>query len=339
MVTSAAYAFSAALVQGERVRHRMPLAGGLVRRLCRAAHLEGIRRGFLAPDAPGRAWLAPAGGRRCRGSGGSDAIVVDALTVVVRVEEGSFARELPTACLLPWARPLADGLARDETIAADSPVDLWLLAEPADGATPVDLPPYRLYTAPEACPSVQPLQPDLADDAAVPVWAAPSALASALTWCRQNPAVERAGVLLGSLAWSPAEGLFVDARHFSPAVDADEQAATVRFTRASWQAIHRHRLSLDPALQVVAWVHSHPCIDLGDGRPTAHFLSAVDLEIMAAFFDLPHCTAWVVDTGCPDDPAVACAVFGWDRAGVGVVRRTADVVLESLPSREESGRS
>ncbi len=333
-----AFAFTAAWSRGGQVRMARPLPPALVRRLLRSAQLEGVRHGFLAPADGAEAWLAPAGGTVCSGPRATAPVVADALAVVVRAGARTFARELAVTALLPWARGVAAAAPLPEEAATDAgePWDLWLVAERGADLAPGVLPAFRFHPAADDIDAGRPLQPANADAGDLPMVVAPAAIEAALAWCRTDPGVERAGVMLGSLALSPAGEAFVTARHFSPAVGAEEQPTSVRFTREAWAAIHRHRCTLDPALQVVAWVHSHPRVDLGNGTPaTAHFLSADDVAIMAGLFDPPHCTAWVVDASDPDaTPAESMAVFGWDRAGVGLIRRGVDVLAGDTHAEE-----
>ncbi len=336
MAHDTAYAFTAAWLRDGRAHLTLPLPPSLVRRMLRSAQLAGVRHGFLSPAERAEAWLAPAGGVAAgRESGAGAAVVADAVAVVVRTGARTFARELAADALLPWARRVAATLTADAPGAAadaDEPWTLWLLADPGADVVPETLPAFRFGVPLPDLRTTRALRPDLADVSALPVVVDPEAIAATLAWCRADPDVERGGVLLGALALSPAGDAFVAARHFSPAVGADEQPASVRFTREAWAAIHRHRRAVDPAAQVVAWVHSHPRIVLADGAAaTAHFLSADDVAIMAGFFDLPHCTAWVVDASDPAAPPDdSIAVYGWDRAGVGLVRRDVDVLADGI---------
>lgn len=73
-----------------------------------------------------------------------------------------------------------------------------------------------------------------------------------------------------------------------PALSADERRATLTFTQAAWEHIHR---SLDrdfsPTEQIVGWYHSHPGFGI--------FLSEHDLFIHRNFFSGPSQIALVVD--------------------------------------------
>jgi proteasome lid subunit RPN8/RPN11 len=96
---------------------------------------------------------------------------------------------------------------------------------------------------------------------------------------------EVGGVLIGRAARAGSLPMITGA---IPAINADEQRATLTFTQDAWEHFHR---TLDEQFpdgeQIVGWYHSHPSFGI--------FLSEHDLFIHRNFFSGPSQVALVVD--------------------------------------------
>lgn len=96
---------------------------------------------------------------------------------------------------------------------------------------------------------------------------------------------EVGGVLVGRVPREDGLPLITGA---IPAVNADEQRATLTFTQDAWQHFHQTLDSEFPEdEQIVGWYHSHPGFGI--------FLSGHDLFIHRNFFSGPSQVALVVD--------------------------------------------
>lgn len=139
-----------------------------------------------------------------------------------------------------------------------------------------------------------------ADDPRIYVHGA--ALAEAIAWSRCDTSRELGGFLVGVYG-RDARGPYTFASEWRPASHCREQAGSIAFTHATWEALHRelaarHGPAWDRELAVVGWHHTHPGYGL--------FLSQHDLFIHRNFFDAPWQIALVVDP-----VADALAIFAW----------------------------
>lgn len=110
---------------------------------------------------------------------------------------------------------------------------------------------------------------------------------------------EVGGVLIGTIERGAPPRVRASIR----AAAADEAAAQLTFTQATWEHIHRELETEYPGLQIVGWYHSHPGYGL--------FLSEQDMFIHNNFFQNRSQIALVVDPVAGDE-----AVFAWSEDGV-----------------------
>ena len=80
---------------------------------------------------------------------------------------------------------------------------------------------------------------------------------------------------------------YVEINHFSPAVDAKSQAASLTFTHETWSQANEDIRRRFPDQRILGWHHTHPGLGL--------FLSEYDLFIHRNFFSQPWQIAMVVD--------------------------------------------
>lgn len=332
MRTPGSEVYAIAFFQEGHARHVEPVPEMVIQRLFRAAQFQAGRHGFLPRGLPCQVWLEAAGAPSAQDL--REPFFARALRVVVTAAGGTFVRELDLCGLLPWIESVAALLLRAGSLVAEAPLDYRLFVAPGgDGVNggqrtlaPLTIAVSQPVTDPARTDSLHPGL-DCADY--VPIVASETVLSEAVACCQVDAGVEQAGVFFGYLCHDPLGDSYVDVQHFCPALHTEAKEASLRFTRDTWAAINQRRQELDPNLQVVGWCHSHPRLVVAEGhQPIALFLSPDDVAIMAAFFDLPHLFAVVVDAEGPADPARACAVYGWDDTGVGLVRRSLNLFKE-----------
>lgn len=137
-----------------------------------------------------------------------------------------------------------------------------------------------------------------------------------------NPGREVGGVLVGQVA--PTGGSpWVEAA--IPAINADEQRATLTFTQEAWEHVHTILDHEFPEYQIVGWYHSHPGFGI--------FLSEHDLFIHRNFFSGLSQIAFVVD---PHEGTEG--VFGWRDGDVAPLyhKATARSPIGPLPRHQVS---
>ncbi len=333
MLRRAPFAYTLALFRDGELRHAEPVPESLVKRICRAAQFQAVRHGRLPVVETCRARLQPVGRPNRRAYDEPASFFAQALDVVVETNGAAYTRELDLNVLVPWVKPIALALSVTDGENGGGSYDFRLAVDAPDGTEGWgghSLSPFTVARSEQEVvsltTSLEPLDRslDYADD--LPILMSAAALAENIAHCQADPTVERAGVFLGYLSQDRDGRLFVDAQHFCPAQHTEATVNAVRFTKDTWADINAHRRELGADLQVVAWSHSHPRPEATEPSATSpFFLSPDDLAIMDAFFDLPHVVAIVVDAEGSGDPSAACAVYGWDRAGVGLVQRSLDL--------------
>jgi hypothetical protein len=312
-----------------RAIHCEPLPARKLRRICRV--------GQFAADAGSPAWkgcsvtLRPLGLRR-----GELPARCDGIELTLNGSDVVRVWEVPSERFGWWALEAIDALAVAERLASTERCTWELLALPVGEAvpdecvivSPLELPPvrFRVGRRPDE-PGVNVLHPEYDYLEGVPFFVARRALEEAIAFCRVEPALERGGVFLGRL-YADSMGAFVLSEIFAPAWDAPAEAARMRFDRTTWERIHQRRVtSGEPDLDVVAWLHSHTRHQSENGEDVAGPVlapSVQDMAIHAAFFPDPHLSCLIVDS-MPDGLAQAVAVWGWDRYGIKLQRRTLHV--------------
>jgi len=323
-VTAAGSALSVAFVQRGELRCLTPLPPRLPKRALRAAQFRAVSAGLLPNDAPTTGLVEPVGRPRTIGAG--TGFATSALQLVVSANGSTYSRELDATALAPWTESAAAALAADGRLETGVPyrTTIWCTGP---GPWPTfDLPAFAVQGAVEA-ENGRALHPyvDNADD--MPVRMRHRAFQASLAHCREAPDVERGGVFLGHLSRLASGGLVVQAMHYCPAEHVESTPCGMHWTRGTWEAIHARRRELGPALQVVSWAHSHPRSVVGDDADAnVLFLSREDVALISAHFDPPNVTSIVIDPEADEDSGPACAVFGWDRAGIGLVHRSIDLV-------------
>lgn len=323
-----------ALLHEGRPVHVAPLPAALLRRALRAAQLRGIDAGYLPAASPCRASVQILASR---GGEAAEPCFVRALGLFVQAIDppASFACELTVTALLPLARQWVSALVEGDALREGEVCEPHLVALPhGTSETAFELPAPVMLAAKRDAVSHD-LAPEWASRDDLPVHVDAQALADAIAYCQATTEHERGGVLLGHLCHDAERGLWVRAGHFAAACGAESERAAMRFTAEAWSAIHTARRAIDPTLQVVAWVHSHPPLGTAE-EPVAdvRFLSWADQACHAAHFPDAHLTALVVDAAGRGDPGDVVGAFGWDAHGIGLVRRSLDVASTAVPSPE-----
>jgi proteasome lid subunit RPN8/RPN11 len=101
-----------------------------------------------------------------------------------------------------------------------------------------------------------------------------------------EPAREVGGVLVGELCKDEG-GVYVRVDTTIDALHADEKAAELTFTHATWDHIHSEMDTKHRGKRILGWYHTHPGFGI--------FLSDRDLFIQRSFFNLPYQIALVYD--------------------------------------------
>lgn len=338
-MSSRAYTFG--FRQGEDIKHAEPLGLPLTRRLMEAARYRAVLTGVLPADESCDARLLPVGGppEHANGVSSSHAYFAEGLCVRLSSDSAVYERELHLAVLRPWVTARASRLTAAGLLEAGELFDLLLAVGEAD--VPSD--PYRRVLPPlsVAAPltgtalaeEADSLHPELERDHHVRVRMPAQALEENLAHCLAEPEVERAGVFVGRLAGGETEPPYVAVQRFVEARHTEAEAATVVFTRATWEDINRRLAVLEDDLAIVGWSHSHPNGAVQEAAASsALFMSGEDVEIMAAHFDAHFHFAVVVDPTRCTNRSEGCAVFGWNRSGAWLEQRSIELVA---PRREE----
>ena len=120
---------------------------------------------------------------------------------------------------------------------------------------------------------------------AIPIFVYEEVLEEILDFSEKDMTRERGGFLLGGLHRD--RHLFLEVRHFLPALAAESRAASLTFTHDTWATMNRQVEEEYPNELVVGWQHTHPGFGV--------FLSGYDLFIQKNFFNHPWQVALVVD--------------------------------------------
>jgi len=110
-------------------------------------------------------------------------------------------------------------------------------------------------------------------------------LEAILEFSEQDMSRERGGFLLGGVYGE--EPQYVVVRHFHPALEAQGDLSSLKFTHDTWAAVNREITLNFPSESILGWQHTHPGLGV--------FLSPYDLFIHKNFFSHPWQIALVVD--------------------------------------------
>lgn len=119
----------------------------------------------------------------------------------------------------------------------------------------------------------------------IPIFVFEDVLEEILEFSEGDLSREVGGFLLGGLHTDRV--LYVEVRHFLPALAAESRAASLTFTHETWASMTRQVEREYPDEMVVGWQHTHPGFGI--------FLSGYDLFIHRNFFNHPWQIAMVVD--------------------------------------------
>ena len=200
------------------------------------------------------------------------------------------------------------------------------LFEVEELASPVPVPAVRLLSKSLAGAQYHGLGATPHVRADVPVLIAPQVLREAAQVATAAGALEAGGILLGKLSRDATSGdLFVDVTAQIPAREAIAEAASLRFTPATWAAVQPAIGLRHEGESIVGWWHSHPqsvwlCRNCPPGRRVAcpsnrAFFSTADVAFHRTAFQAAHNIALLLSF--LDDPAPRFDVFGWHRGMVG----------------------
>ena len=120
---------------------------------------------------------------------------------------------------------------------------------------------------------------------AIPTFIYENVLEQVIDYSEQDLTRERGGFLLGGLHRD--RRLYVEIRHFLPALSVQSRAASLTFTHETWAVMNRQVVLNHPDETVVGWQHTHPGFGV--------FLSGYDMFIHRNFFNQPWQVALVVD--------------------------------------------
>jgi hypothetical protein len=284
----------------------------------------------ISHSAPCQAWMGWVPRR------GSPAFA-EALQVHLSSGPAACVWELPVSAFEPLLAVPAAAVRRAAGAPADTPLTYGALTPKDDPQAPLwsgTLPPFSaLVRAPDAGLIGRALDAELSSCADIPVRIGAGAARDCVAYCRDGE-IEKGGALLGYLHRSPdgaAPGLRLEVVAFAPAEGAEASSHSLTFSGPAWEAIERRRVAFekdaglaDP-LQIVGWAHGHPRLGAAGGTP--FFLSYHDQAIMEQHFNEPFDIALVVDAGSQTEAPLeeTLAVFGWDRHGIRLVRRSIDV--------------
>ena len=154
----------------------------------------------------------------------------------------------------------------------------------------------------------------------IPIFINEDILEKIIEFSEQDLSRERGGFLVGGLHRD--RFLYVEIRHFLPALAAQSRAASLTFTHDTWSAMNRQVESHYPDELVLGWQHTHPGFGV--------FLSGYDLFIHRNFFNHPWQVALVVDPKRQE--------FGFFQWRNGRVRDCGFVAVKSWGKSEKENR-
>lgn len=245
--------------------------------------------------------------------------------------------ELPVSAFEPMLAGPAAAVRRAAQAPADSPLTYGALTPKDDPLAPLwseTLPFFSaLPGAPDTGLTGRALDAKLSSCGDIPVRITAQAARACVAYC-QDCEIEKGGALLGYLRCSPdgsGEELWLEVVAFAPAEGAGASSHSLTFSAPAWEAIERCRVAFEKdaglahPLQIVGWAHGHPRLEASGGTP--FFLSFYDQAIMDQHFNEPFDIALVVDAWSQDGAPLeeTLAVFGWDRHGICLVRRSIDI--------------
>lgn len=311
----------ALLLPDGAVAEVVEVAEATLSRMVRRAQVDALRAGL---DDPSRGEIGLLGQRGAPG-------LARAVQVRLFGQEGRiYEREVPIYTLEPLISPLVARVRAAAGLPAGTMIRYCVLREEGIAWSHTLVPFVTVPTARNTPPDGEALFPAFESPDDVPILAGEGALAAMADHCRDS-VVERGGVLLGYVRHTLGTGLWVEVLAFAPAEGAAEEQLHLRFTARAWEAIQCFKVAaerehgLEHPLQCVGWVHGHPRLEEMDNNP--HFLSSQDIATTAQHFADPFACAIVVDAeASPETPlAERIAVYGWDEAGIALVRRSLSI--------------
>lgn len=122
-------------------------------------------------------------------------------------------------------------------------------------------------------------------DDTIPILIHEDVLEQIVEFSEQDLRRERGGFLIGDQ--HEAGRTYVEVKHFLPAEETQNRAATLKFTFETWSAARRDIEEQFPDDRIVGWHHTHPGFGI--------FLSPYDRFIHKHYFTQPWQVALVVD--------------------------------------------